>query len=152
MKLLYILSTIFISMHKLRNLNVYQSEIKLVIKGSGYSQFLSDDFNTEPDEVIINGEINDSCKKNCIFDNDLNNVTIKFNNQITSCENMFYGLINITEIDLSNFDASHVESMAFMFSQCLGLEKINFGEIDTSSVTLMNNLFQNCTKLTSIDL
>ena len=59
LKLLYILSALFISMHELRNMNIYQSEIKLVIKGSGYSQFLSDDFNTEPDEVIINGEIND---------------------------------------------------------------------------------------------
>ena len=152
LKLLYILSTLFISMHELRNTNVHQSEIKLVIKGSGYSNFLSDDFNIEPYEVKINGEINDLCKKSCSFNNDLNNVTIKFNETIISCENMFNGLENIREIDLSNFDASKVERMDSMFSNCINLEKINFGKINTSSVKLMNNSFSNCKKLTSIDV
>ena len=60
-KILYILSTFFISLHNLRNIELYQSEIKLIIKCSGYSNFLSNDFNTEPYEVIINGEIKNSC-------------------------------------------------------------------------------------------
>ena len=38
------------------------------------------------------------------FDNGLNNVTIKFNNIIASCQSMFEGISNIIEVDLSNFD------------------------------------------------
>jgi hypothetical protein len=39
------------------------------------------------------------CKKNCNFNEEINNVTIKFNNKIESFEKMFNGLTNIIEID-----------------------------------------------------
>ena len=152
LKLLYILSSLFISMQNSRNLNVYQSEIKLVIKGSGYSNFLNNDFNPAPSEVIINNEIKASGIKSYTFTEDLNYVIIKFNNPIESCEKMFNGLDNIIEIDLSNFDTSKVKSMSRMFNDCLNIEKINLGKINTSSVQNMYRLFHNCTKLTSIDV
>ena len=65
---------------------------------------------------------------------------------------MFYNCLNITYIDLSNFNTSKVTDMRYMFCGCSNLEKINFGNINTSSVENMKALFYNCYKLTSIDL
>ena len=140
-------------MQDLRHIQVYQSEIKLVIKGTGNSYFLNNTFYSTPSEVIINGETIDPPENNKYnFKQDINYVTIKFNNQIESCENMFSGLANIIEIDLSNFDASKVKNMESMFLECSNLERINFGNINTSSVKNMKRLFKECTKLTSIDV
>ena len=152
LKFIYILLILLISIHDLRNMNVYLSEIKLVIKGKGNHYFLYNNFNPEPSEVIINNDIKDSGIKCYTFTEELNTVVIKFNKSITSCENMFYGLANITEIDLSNFDTSKVVSMGAMFYLCSNLERIYFGNINTSSVKRINNLFSRCTKLTSIDV
>ena len=138
LKFIFILNSLFISMHDLRNMNVYLSEIKLVIKGRGNHYFLNDNFNPELSEVIINNEIKGSGIKNYTFTEELNNVVIKFNNSIKSCETMFYELYNIIEIDLSNFDASNVVSMSSMFLGCTNLERIYFGNINTSSVKYMS--------------
>ena len=48
---------------------------------------------------------------------------IKFEIQINTCENMFKELINIIEIDLSNWDASKVTKTAFMFHDCINSKK-----------------------------
>ena len=100
---------------------------------------------------MVNGESKSNCKKSCQFDNGLNNVTIKFDTQIESCENMFNGLLSIIEIDLSKFDASNVISMYRMFSGCTNLKKITFGNINTSLVQIMEELFFYCTNLIVID-
>ena len=134
------------------NLNNYYSEIHLVIQGSGEQSLLNSGFNPEPSEVYINGVKKDSCKKSCNLEKDKNNIILRFDNPIESCEKIFEGLYNITEIDLSNFDASKVTTMREMFSLCQKLEKINFGNIDTSSLEDMYDLFDGCSKLTSIDL
>ena len=134
------------------NMAEFQSKIELILIGKGNQYFLNETFYLNPSLVIINGIQNDSCKKNCTFDKDLNNVTIKFSELINSCENMFYGLNNLIEIDLSNLDTSKVTNMASMFEQCSNLEKINFGNINTSLVKDMYALFHNCTKLESIDV
>ena len=152
LKLILFLSILFFSKHDLRNINVYQSEIKLVIKGSGNLFFLNHTFNPEPSDVIINNERKDPYIKSYYFTQDFNNVTIKFGNLIESCERMFEGLDNIIEIDLSNFNTSEVTRMDYMFSGCSNLKKINFGNINTSLVTTMSHLFDNCKKLTSINL
>ena len=63
---------------------------------------------------------------------------------------MFERVTSIIEVDLSNFDASKVKSMAYMFFICSNLEKINLGNIDTSSVENMRTLFSCCYSLSSI--
>ena len=83
---------------------------------------------------------------------DSNNVTLVFEDEINSLENMFYGLINLIKIDLSKFDTSKVTSMKSMFRECENLSQINFGEIETSSVTDMSYLFYKCSKLSSINV
>ena len=113
------------------------SEIHLVIQGSGQQKLLSDYFFTyiqQPSEVLVNGVKDDSCSKTCNLEGDRNNITLRFNTQIESCYGMFDGLKNITEIDLSNFDASKVADMGYMFNYCSNLEKIEFGNINTHSL------------------
>ena len=90
----------------------------MIIHGEGSLNILNSGFNSEPSEVIVNGVSQPNCRKSCQFDNGLNNVTIKFNTQIESCENMFNGIKSIIEIDLSKFDASKVNSMYGMFGEC----------------------------------
>ena len=71
---------------------------------------------------------------------------------LTHAKNMFKGLSNIVEIDLSEFDSSKVTNMAHMFNGCSGFEKIKFGEMQTSQVQNMEYLFCGCKKLESLDL
>ena len=143
----YLIFILLISFFKLIN----NSEINMIIQGEGELNILNSGFNSEPSEVIVNGESKPNCKKSCQFENDLNNVTIKFNTQIESCKNMFYGIKSIIEIDLSKFDASKVINMKKMFRECTNLKKITFGNINTSLVKNMEQLFYKCLKLTTID-
>ena len=94
--------------------------------------------------MIINGNPGICENKICNLNNDLNNITIRFNEEIKTCENMFYDLHNIIEIDLSNFDGSKVTNMHAMFYNCINLKKIIFGNFNTSSVEYMEQLFMNC--------
>ena len=120
------------------------SEIKLVISGQGNQAIISESFYKEPNQVFVNDILREDCKRYChLFDN-TNNITIKFEDEITSCENMFNGLTNLIKIDLSNFDNSKVTNMSSMFQNCKNLSLINFGEINTSSVEDMSYLFEHC--------
>ena len=182
--LFFILISILFSLVNLLNSenlitpNIYDSEIHLVIGGKGEQNILNNNFQFEPSEVIVNGYQNDSCKKTCYFFDDLNNITLIFMNQISSCEKMFQNSKNILEINLSNFDASEVTAMnemfsgcsklssvilsnsntynliniSYMFYNCINLENINFGKINSSSIESMEYLFHGCSSLNSIDL
>ena len=127
------------------------SEIHLTIKGNGNQNLLNEKFPYDPSEVLVNGKLK-QCNKTCYLDRELNNVTLRFNQEITSCYFMFRDLKNIIELDLSNFDNSKVTTMQSMFHHCESLIKINFGNINTSSVENMISLFDACYKLTSVDL
>ena len=112
-----------ISLKNKRKLNNYYSEIKLVIQVSeqGYEShninILNDGFNTVPDEVLVNGNRRYDCDQKCELKNGKYNVTLRFGTQINSCYKMFDNIDNIIEADLSNFDASEVTTMFFMFAE-----------------------------------
>ena len=142
---MYLILTLFILANE-------QFEISLIIMEKGNKNIINDNFYLEPSQVKVNGIYNESCKKTCYLDQDLNNVSIIFDKEIESCENMFNGLIDVLEIDLSNFDISLVTNMNSMFKECKNLKKITFGNINTSKVENMNQLFYYCTELTSINL
>ena len=128
------------------------SEIHIIIEGSGWQQIINQDFNPKPNEVLVNG-IPDSCDYRCnLKNNGLNNITLKFNQEIVTCQNMFCSSSQIIEIDLSNFDSSNVKNMNKMFYGCKKLTKINFGNINTSSVEDMSSMFLECESLKFIDL
>ena len=131
----------------------HYSLINLVVKGSGLQQLLFSEFPYEPYEVFVKGIPKDNtCKKSCVLEDEINYISLLFNEEINTTENMFLELTNITEIDLSRFDSSNVRNMSMMFSDCTNLEKITFGNTNTSLVQDMYKLFKSCSKLTSIDL
>ena len=64
-----------------------QLEISLIIQGKGNQAFINEAFYSIPSEVKVNGVNKPSCQKDCNFEDDFSNVTIKFGSYITSCEN-----------------------------------------------------------------
>ena len=50
---------------------------------------------------------NNTNSKRYVLNGESNRVIIGFNNKVETCENMFNGLNNIIEVDLSSFDASN---------------------------------------------
>ena len=103
-----------------------QNKISLKVQGSGDQYFLGRYFYKDPTNVFVNGVGKCNGQKHCNFEEGLNNVTFEFNDYINSCKLMFYPLLNVIEIDLSNLDTSRVDTMHFMFIGCLNLKKITF--------------------------
>ena len=129
------------------------SKINLVIQGIGNQDLLYSGFMPGPSEVYVNGiSQNGTCDKKCFLEEEISNITLVFEEKLTTCNSMFYKLNNIKEIDLSEFDASSVTNMASMLSECGKLQRVIFGNINTSSVRNMNNLFSNSYNLESLDL
>jgi len=170
----------------LKKLNL-DSEITIVIKGNGTQQILSNSetivysyTNYElPNKILINGILQNYIEKYVYnLTNQINHITMKWNNQITNCNGMFQQLTNIISVDLSKFDSSKVvnfdsifynsyniksiilanlntsssEIMAGMFYNCRGLETLNLSSFDTSKVTTFWHMFNGCTSLKSLDL
>ena len=131
---------------------ILASEIILTIEGNGAQAILNQNFHPEPNSVFVNNDIRNDCKRSCNLGEYNNEIKLEFNDYVTSCENMFQGLSNLKEIDLSGFDFSKVTSMKSMFQYCTGLKSIKFGNIDTSKVENMEMTFYQCTELLSIDL
>ena len=147
--LLFSLIFIFITQFTLSYEN---SEIKIIISGRGTKNFLYNSFYKSPSEVTINNDSKSSGIKSFNFNEDLNEIAIKFDSQIESCENMFYGLKSIKEIDLSNFDTSFVTSMEQMFKHCESVTKIDVSRFNTSMVESMLDMFADCYQLSSINV
>ena len=150
--LLLLKPTVLESEPSLRYLNNNESEIHLVISKSK-TRFYSKKYEGEtPYAIIINGEEETFNFKFYNLKDDINNITLKFNVRIKSCEFMFEEINNIIEIDLSNLDLSNVTSTNYMFGFCEKLEYINLTNTKLYSVQDMNSMFYGCGSLTSIDL
>ena len=71
----------------------------------------------------------------------------------TSVGQMFSGLSNITDLDISPLNTSNITSMDGMFKNTDKLLTLNFGDnFDTSKVTNMTGMFQGCDSLQYLDL
>lgn len=89
---------------------------------------------------------------------------IAYNDQIVAIEilgtvkgngghaTMFAYNSSVETIDLSGFDTSKVESMAFMFHGCEALQALDLSGFDTGNVADMQFMFADCSSLTSLDL
>ena len=153
LNIMLLLSSLSVQKKQCRKLSIYNSEVYLTIYGSGVQNLLSNDFYANPSDVIVNGiSKKDVCNKICELEGDVNKITLVFEDEINSCENMFKHSSNIKEIDLSNFDTSKATSMKSMFDNCINLEKITFGNINTSLVNNMDRFCSDCISLKSIDL
>ena len=121
-------------------INNYASEVHLKIKGIGNQNILNSNFEYYPSEVLVNGYINHTCNKTCFLSEEINNITLIFSDEIKTCANMFKDLDNILEIDLSNFDVTHVKSMKNMFRNCLNLTNITLSNFYTHDLVEMSHV------------
>jgi len=137
-----------------RNLQSTNSEITLIISGKETNQILYNNFKPIPYFLEVNSVTREFnyIINNLSYQNN-NKIVMKWNTIINSCENMFNGLSNITQIDLSNFDFSEVTTMSGMFS---GLSKVTKIKFNSKSKTIKNRnlekIFNGCDLLESIDL
>ena len=67
-------------------------------------------------------------------------------------QEMFYYCRSLTTLDVSNFDTSKVTNIADMFNSCQNLTTLNLSNFNTINVTSMSNMFYGCNSLTSLDL
>ena len=148
-----ILNVIFSKQKDLITLNKI-SEITVTINGNGKQNILREPSVIPlPDEMIVNGS-----PKSPVYsyvenlDQLVNTITMRWNNPLTDCSNMFDIPTNIIEIDLTNFDTSQVTKMICMFCGLPLLQSLDLSSLDTSSTLDMSYMFEGCQYLTSLDL
>jgi len=149
---------IFLLMIKLKEVNlrylqIYDSQISLLIDKTKGIIIFNSIYNQYVNKILVNGIIQNYTDNNAKYLTEQeNNVTIVWNNQLTSCNEMFKDLKNIIKVDLSKFDSSNIENMRHMFYGCGSLISINLNNINTNKVITMNGMFDLCTSLTSLNL
>ena len=72
--------------------------------------------------------------------------------QVTNMNTAFQNCSKLTQLDVSNWDTSQVKSMYAMFYGCSSLTQLDVSNFDMSNVTSMSAMFQNCSKLTQLDV
>ena len=68
------------------------------------------------------------------------------------CNQMFSGMSNLRELDLSNFDTSRVTSFYQMFMGASSLKKLDLSGFKTSKIKVMVEMFKNMVSLEEVDL
>ena len=88
--------------------------------------------------------------------------------QFTDMTGMFYGCSNLDsvsypssensadpenpKVDLTKFNTSSLQYMAYMFSKCSSIKDLDLSSFDTGNVTLMDNAFSECSILTALNI
>ena len=73
--------------------------------------------------------------------------------KVVDMEGMFQYCTELEYLDLTNFDTSNVESMAFMFNHCEKLKEIKgLNKLITNNVTTTEGMFQSCFCIEYLDL
>ena len=60
---------------------------------------------------------------------------------------MLYNCLSLKELNLSNFNTTHVTNMECMFYNCSSLKELNLSNFNTNNVTNMGGMFYNCSSL-----
>lgn len=68
------------------------------------------------------------------------------------CQQMFSGMSNLRELDLSNFDTSRVKSFYQMFMGDSSLKKLDLSTFNISRVEVMAEMFKDMPELEEVDL
>ena len=134
---------------------------KIKIKERGYQNIIypyirNFDNQKYPDEILIekNNEIINIARLTYRINSeeDENIVIMKWNEYPNSTRLMFFNCINITEIDLTQFDLAYITIMDNTFQNCYNLTSVKFGNYDTSSLIYISKMFFSCSGIISIDL
>ncbi len=151
---LFILLYLFINLiNSILSKNIETNQIpniSLKIVGIGYNNILSSeegnffDKANYPDIVYINGIRQNLINYTYYFSETENIVDLIWNKTFKNCNYMFNSCSNITEINLTNFDTSQVESMFRMFSGCSKLVSFNLSNFDTQQVISLRDIIAGC--------
>ena len=106
------------------------SAIKLKIIGIGSKKIFQQSksfFNVinYPIEIFINSVKQNVVNYSYYFNQTENLIELRWNNNINNTRYMFFECHDIIEMDLSNFDSSHVTDMSYMFRECESLTLLN---------------------------
>ena len=149
--IIYLYNFIWLIGCQQRNIQSNDSSITLKTFGIGNIQIISEEYSFLPDRILING-INHAVNKVYNLENSENNITLIWDNKLTSTSQMFKGCSNIIEIDFTLFDTSNVNYMNEMFSDCSSLVSLDLSNFNTSNVERLDSMFYGCFSLTSLDL
>ena len=136
--------------------NIFNSyKIAIKINGIGVQNIISQYYTVYPNTVLLNDNsvtVIDNIRIDIPLEksnaNKINTIRLIWNLPINS----FFGLKNIVEADLSNYDTYLLQTMNQMFCGCTSITSINFKNINTQKLTNMNKLFANCNSLKELDL
>ena len=133
------------------------SAIKLKIIGIGSKKIFQQSksfFNVinYPIEIFINSVKQNVVNYSYYFYQTENLIELRWNHNINNTRYMFFECHDIIEMDLSNFDSSHITDMSYMFRECESLTLLNLTNFDTSQVTDMSSMFRECSSLTLLNL
>ena len=132
-------------------INTETSTVLLKFNKTGTVQILGSDFSPEPNRVFVNETQLDEYT-NIINVENFTEVKLEWDSTLTSCKNMFKDLIDVIEIDLSNFNSNSVTDTSSMFQNCTQLSSLNLNGFRTSLVTNMNSMFNTVRNLVSFDI
>ena len=140
-------------------LNLF-SEITITIKGRGDQKIINDrtveEFSPDykPNKILVNGQEQEYDRSTVYLylTEEVNIITMIMDYHVTNCIGMFYGMNNITKIDLSKFDSSQVTTMSYMFYDCISLTSLDLTNFTTEYVSDMKYMFYNCKSLELLDL
>ena len=128
-------------------------KIKLFLEQEGdFVIFNFKDNRPCPSQLFENGfelDDRDKCKPYLSAGN--HTIDLIFSNTFSDCTAMFESRTGLIEIDLSNFDASNVNYMAYMFKNCSSLEKVIMPSINGDKLEQMKNMFVYCKNLISVE-
>ena len=116
-------------------------------------KFANSTFSAMPFTLICDSGVTDMSH---LFSYCMNLTTLDVSNFNTSnvmyMQEMFYYCRSLTTLDVSNFDTSKVTNIADMFNSCQKLTTLNLSNFNTINVTNMSTMFYGCNSLTSLDL
>ena len=79
-------------------------------------------------------------------------VKLKFNINLSNCNYMFAGCVNIMKIYFIYFNTEYISYMNYMFYECENLSSIDLSYFNTKNVIDMSYMFFNCRNLVSLNL
>ena len=160
-----ILILIFFYLKKYNSTLSLSNESKIIIKlkSTGRQQIMSTDLedikikNKYPDEVYI---VNNNTYKNKTGATTVVNLEENENTVILLWKNysgentrhFFKNCVNITEINLTEFNCPWIDSLGMMFYRCISLTSVIFGEFGGPKLKWTNQMFDYCRSLIYVDL
>ena len=110
------------------------SKIALKVNEIGMQFILNKAFRPLPNKILVAGKEIDKADSQINLTEENSLIELFWNEPITDCHAMFAEMSNISDIDFTDFDTSHVTDMSAMFYGCRSLEELDISNWDTSSL------------------